>query len=85
MPELGRSDGRGECIKWRQQAPGELHEKSRDGSPPHAHTSFRMKSIIAASLVFAAGVAADRTFTVYNGCPFTIWYVPPQSSGPTST
>ncbi|EPT01966.1 hypothetical protein FOMPIDRAFT_1023010 [Fomitopsis schrenkii] len=31
-----------------------------------------MKSIIAASLVFAAGAAADRTFTVYNGCPFTI-------------
>jgi len=33
-----------------------------------------MKGIAAtASLVFAAGVAADRTFTVYNGCPFTIW------------
>ncbi|KAH9834847.1 thaumatin [Rhodofomes roseus] len=32
-----------------------------------------MKSILAASLVFAAGAAADRTFTIYNGCPFTIW------------
>ena len=27
-------------------------------------------------LAFAlAAVANARTFTVYNGCPFTIWYV----------
>ncbi|TFY62561.1 hypothetical protein EVJ58_g3778 [Rhodofomes roseus] len=25
------------------------------------------------ALVLAAGVAADRTFVVYNACPFTIW------------
>lgn len=29
-----------------------------------------------AVLTFAlAAVANARTFTVYNGCPFTIWYV----------
>ena len=34
-----------------------------------------MKSLaIAVNLVFAASAAA-RTFTVYNQCPFTIWYV----------
>ncbi|KAJ7197527.1 thaumatin family-domain-containing protein [Mycena haematopus] len=31
-----------------------------------------MKSI-ALSLAFVSAVAAQRTFTVYNNCPFTIW------------
>ncbi len=34
-----------------------------------------MKSFVAATaLAFISGAAA-RTFTVYNNCPFTIWYV----------
>ncbi|KAG8996743.1 hypothetical protein FRB90_012644 [Tulasnella sp. 427] len=32
-----------------------------------------MKFTIAAALGFASTVSADRTFTVYNACPFTIW------------
>ncbi|KAI0942869.1 hypothetical protein AcV7_002164 [Taiwanofungus camphoratus] len=33
-----------------------------------------MKTLTSASLLaFAATAYADRTFTVYNGCPFTIW------------
>ncbi|KAH9931506.1 thaumatin-like protein [Fomitopsis serialis] len=32
-----------------------------------------MKNVAAASLLFAAGVAADRTFTVVNNCDYTIW------------
>ncbi|KAI0708793.1 thaumatin-like protein [Fomitopsis betulina] len=32
-----------------------------------------MKGIIAAFLVFAPGAAANRTFTVYNACSFTVW------------
>ncbi|KAI0729579.1 thaumatin-like protein [Fomitopsis betulina] len=32
-----------------------------------------MKSFIATSLVLAAGVAADRSFTVTNKCSYTIW------------
>ncbi|KZT64104.1 thaumatin-like protein [Daedalea quercina L-15889] len=32
-----------------------------------------MKSVAAASLVLAIGVAADRTFTVVNSCDYTIW------------
>ena len=35
-----------------------------------------MKSSLALStFAFAAIAAADRTFVVYNGCPFTVWYV----------
>ena len=26
-------------------------------------------------LAFVASVVATRTFTVYNNCPYTIWYV----------
>ena len=34
-----------------------------------------MKSFTAAAaLAFVSGAAA-RTFTVYNNCPYTIWYV----------
>lgn len=51
----------------------------------HTYSLFRMKSIIAASLVFAASAAADRTFTVYNACPFTIWYVQPHSGSSDQT
>ncbi|KAH9834846.1 thaumatin [Rhodofomes roseus] len=32
-----------------------------------------MKSIAAASLIFVASVAADRTFTVVNNCDYTVW------------
>jgi hypothetical protein len=28
---------------------------------------------LVAFLLLVTSVAADRTFTVYNGCPFTIW------------
>lgn len=35
-----------------------------------------MKSLFALStFAFAAIAAADRTFVVYNGCPFTVWCV----------
>ena len=35
-----------------------------------------MKGLLAAvTLAFVANASA-RTFTVYNNCPFTIWYVP---------
>ena len=29
-----------------------------------------------AALAIAVTGASARTFTVYNNCPFTIWYVP---------
>lgn len=68
-------DGRRECIKRRRDA-------SREPYPEECHSSsgallfcFRMKGIIAAFLVFAPGAAANRTFTVYNACSFTVWYV----------
>ncbi|KAJ6452068.1 thaumatin [Mycena sanguinolenta] len=32
-----------------------------------------MKSVIAVSLALASTAAAQRTITVYNACPFTIW------------
>ncbi|KAJ6479703.1 thaumatin [Mycena sanguinolenta] len=32
-----------------------------------------MKSVIALSLAMASTTAAQRTMTVYNACPFTIW------------
>ncbi|KAJ7679283.1 thaumatin-like protein [Mycena polygramma] len=32
-----------------------------------------MKSFVALSLAMASAVAADRSMTVYNACPFTIW------------
>ena len=31
-------------------------------------------AVVAAALAFAT-TASARTFTVYNNCPFTIWYV----------
>ena len=34
-----------------------------------------MKSFVATSLILAAGVAADRSFTVVNKCSYTIWSV----------
>ncbi|KZT71834.1 Osmotin, thaumatin-like protein [Daedalea quercina L-15889] len=32
-----------------------------------------MKPSLTLTLALAAGAAADRTFVVYNGCPFTMW------------
>jgi hypothetical protein len=38
--------------------------------------SFNMKYLLAASsLTLASTALAQRTITVYNACPFTIWYV----------
>lgn len=34
-----------------------------------------MKSFVATSLILAAGVVADRSFTVVNKCSYTIWSV----------
>ena len=33
-----------------------------------------MKAASTIVALAAAAVANARTFTVYNGCPFTIWY-----------
>ena len=33
-----------------------------------------MKAASALLAISLAAVASARTFTVYNGCPFTIWY-----------
>ncbi|KAF8137400.1 thaumatin [Boletus edulis] len=32
-----------------------------------------VKSILVSSLALVSGVVAQRTLTVYNGCPFTVW------------
>ena len=41
----------------------------------YSQLTVTMKSFTAAAaLAFVSGAAA-RTFTVYNNCPFTIWYV----------
>jgi len=34
-----------------------------------------MKYLLVSFLALASGVLAQRTVTVYNACPFTIWYV----------
>lgn len=34
-----------------------------------------MKYLFVSSLALASGALAQRTITVYNACPFTIWYV----------
>lgn len=35
-----------------------------------------MKAFLLTSGLASISLASARTFTVYNGCPFTIWYVP---------
>jgi hypothetical protein len=34
-----------------------------------------MKYLLVSSLALVSGALAQRTITVYNACPFTIWYV----------
>lgn len=50
-------------------------------SIPPSNASLNMKYFQATGLLLAGVVGANaRTFTVFNACPFTIWYV--QSTPP---
>ena len=63
-------DPLGSAVQTYKSQPG-MWANSEASAPLYLTSA--MKSSLSLALAFAAGAAADRTFVVYNGCPFTIW------------